>query len=320
MFILYVPIFSSFRSHYPLLLLLLEKSAMYGCAPTHVSSSLAAYAHYCGSPITLQYDQKEKKYIKTTIQDFLSHLKGFSISMFLLGAIQSFAMISHFEPFGSFAGQPWYNLSRLLHPAQFGNNLVVGFIMQGYLFTATEGLITATILLTGYKCEHVMENAIMTATSPSQFWGKRWNRLVHSVLKRGVYIPLRKHSVPRQWAAAGAFLASGIFHEWLLTFVFQPLPFELGPNGECVFPLCYQPSLGGSTAFMLYNAFVIMIEYAVGGTKPVAMFVTHVPTPLRTVALIMLGLPVVHWFCDPYTISNFFDHAAICVPFIKAIE
>lgn len=292
---------------------------MYGCAPAYLTTSMASYVHYCGSPVTLQFNQKEQKYVKATMRDFMGHLKWFLISFSIVGLIQSFAYPSHYEPFGSLSHMPWYDPNRLFHPTQLGNNLIVAMLMQGYVTTAAEGLIAATVLLTGYKCEHVMENPMMLATSPSHFWGKCWNRLIHSVLKRGVYIPLRKHAVSRPWAAVGAFVASGLFHEWLLTFVFEPLEFEKGPHGECELPRCYHAPLGGSTAFMLYNALFVVLEYGLGGTKPIAMFVKYVPTPLRTAALIMLGLLVVHWFCHAYTTSNFFDHGKIALPFIKEI-
>ena len=292
---------------------------MYGCVPSYLTTSLGAYARYCGSPMILQYNQKEKKYIKATWLDFANHIKWFVIYLFTVGTIQSFALPSHYQPFGSFEDQAWHDPSRIVHPAQIGNNLVTGILLQTTIAMACEGLIVATVLLTGYKCETVMENPIFGATSPSEFWGKRWNRVVHSKLKRGVYIPLRKHAVPRALAAGGAFLCSGLVHEWLLTFVLRPLPSELGPDGSCESPLCCITPLGGATSFFLWNTIIIMLEYAIGGSKLVAQFVKAVPTPLRTVMLVMLALPIAHWFSEPYVMSNFFKHSELSLPLIKEI-
>lgn len=267
----------------------------------------------------LQYNHRESKYVKASLLDVASHVKWFFIYLFILGGLLSLLSPSHYQPFAKFEGQPWYLASRIWHPAQLANNLFLGIIFQAFITTAAEGLIAATVLLTGYKCETVMENPMFTATSPSEFWGKRWNRVIHSALKRGVYIPLRKNQVSQALAAGGAFLASGLFHEWILTFVFQPRHHEVGADGSCSAPHCYLTPVGGSTAFFIWNALIIMLEYSFGGSKLVLQFVKTVPASLRTVVLVMLALPVAHWFCEPYVVSNFFDHASIGFPLIKEI-
>ncbi len=38
-------------------------------------------------------------------------------------------------------------------------------------------------ILFGYKVVQGMRNPMLEATSPSDFWGRRWNVLVHSVMK-----------------------------------------------------------------------------------------------------------------------------------------
>ena len=62
-----------------------------------------------------------------------------------------------------------------------------------------------------------------------------------------------------------------------------------------------------------------MLEYAIGGSKLVAQFVKAVPTPLRTVMLVMLALPIAHWFSEPYVMSNLFEHSELSLPLIKEI-
>lgn len=56
-------------------------------------------------------------------------------------------------------------------------------LFQMYLVTFCEGLLAVTVLATGRRAETVMENPILESTSPSEFWGKRWNKVVHGVLK-----------------------------------------------------------------------------------------------------------------------------------------
>jgi hypothetical protein len=52
-----------------------------------------------------------------------------------------------------------------------------------YLVTFCEGMLAATALIFGKQAETVMENPLLESTSPSEFWGERWNKLVHGVLK-----------------------------------------------------------------------------------------------------------------------------------------
>jgi hypothetical protein len=98
------------------------------------------------------------------------------------------------------------------------------------------------------------------------------------------------------------FWASGAFHEWLVTFIFDP-------NAR-------QP-LVGSTAFMLWNALLIVVEYHVRDSKYMSRKMSTIPWPLKPGLVILLGLPVAHWLTDPYVRSDFFDHAALSLPIVK---
>lgn len=73
-----------------------------------------------------------------------------------------------------------------------------------------------TSLLVGYKTKQVMYNPILTATTPSDFWGRKWNTVVHGVLKGGVFKPTFRY-FGRTVAVFSTFLASGLLHEWILT-------------------------------------------------------------------------------------------------------
>jgi hypothetical protein len=86
-----------------------------------------------------------------------------------------------------------------------------------YLSSYCEGLTLATMVITGFKCETVMENPLMQSKSLTELWSKKWNKLVEGVLKRGVYVPMRKSGLSKFSASLGTFLVSGLFHEWLLT-------------------------------------------------------------------------------------------------------
>jgi hypothetical protein len=56
-----------------------------------------------------------------------------------------------------------------------------------------------------------MQDRPLSSASLSEFWGKRWNRLVQSHLKEGVFQPILRAGHPRL-AMLATFTASGAFH------------------------------------------------------------------------------------------------------------
>lgn len=56
-------------------------------------------------------------------------------------------------------------------------------LFQMYLTTHGYGIFTVTSLC-GVQQEPIMLNPIFESTSPSDFWGRRWNMVVHGMLKR----------------------------------------------------------------------------------------------------------------------------------------
>ena len=97
------------------------------------------------------------------------------------------------------------------------------------------------LLAGGHSPITLFRSPLLLSTSPQQFWGRRWNLLVHGLVRRTVFVPLKGSGVPASLASLAAFLSSGIFHEyaWLvafpgyapgtvLTFFILQLPFTLG--------------------------------------------------------------------------------------------
>ena len=73
-----------------------------------------------------------------------------------------------------------------------------------------------TIVL-GCDLEPVFDEPYLS-TSLQDFWGRRWNPVVSSILRSGIYSPLRgrsksKSGLSKFIGVSTAFLASGLFHE-----------------------------------------------------------------------------------------------------------
>ncbi len=83
-------------------------------------------------------------------------------------------------------------------------------------FTYGIGIISMVVTGIDFNVDDSMNNPLLTATSPSDFWGRKWNSIVHSVLKNGVFKPMYNFTSNRPLAVFSSFIASGLFHEWIL--------------------------------------------------------------------------------------------------------
>lgn len=190
-------------------------------------------------------------------------------------------------------------------------------LFQLYLTTYCEGLTFFWFVMTGYQTKPVMKNPLGGAKSPSDFWGRRWNLIVHSVLKGGVYKPLRKYGRSPTTAGIATFLASGIFHEWLVHGLFSTTC--RGPDSRSS-PSCYDPMYGGAMIFFLWQSILLAGEFMLGKTALVASLARTLPLPVRTALIIALGIPFAHFFTEPYVRSNFFRHGQMGLPMILQVD
>ncbi len=169
--------------------------------------------------------------------------------------------------------------------------------------------------MTGYQTNPVMKNPLGGAKSPSDFWGKRWNLLIQGVLKGGVYKPVRKHGYSAMIAVFATFLASGLFHEWLAYGLFRTTCMGFHRRDSC-----YNYLPGGSMIFFIWQAVLIVGEFVLGKTAIVTYLATKLPLLARTVLIIAMGIPVAHFFTEPYVRSDYFRHGQMGLPMILQIE
>lgn len=82
----------------------------------------------------------------------------------------------------------------------------------------------------------------------------------------------------------------------------------------------YIPDLGGSTAFLLWNGFLLILESLLWQLPIFQWMKKNLPRPVRTFLVIMLGVPLAHCFCDAYVHSNFFLHGQNAFPMLKIVD
>lgn len=267
--------------------------AVFGFTPKHATRSLGDFCLFFGSPLLLLFDEKHQKHIKAPPTRVLHHLMRFLGFVVLTGAYQSlFGILAAFPTFGGPRPEGFYALQRTMDPSVWKDSALSAILFQLYLSTFGEGLAFVTTLLTGRQTERLMENPMFESESPSDFWGRRWNLLVHKCLKGGVYKPVRSMGGSKALAVMGAFLTSGLFHEWLL---------------PCVY-FDYPNVFGVTSVFFAWQGMLVAVESAIGHTYPVQHLKKALPRPLRSILVILCGVPFGHWFSDSYMHSNFFEH------------
>lgn len=265
-------------------------AAVHGFLPPHAVRSVGYCAFYFGSALLIRYDTDNNVYVRAPWSSTLRHLGNFLILLILTGILQSlFDLTEGLPNFGDGPQPHWYSLDRVLDLHQYRHNLAYAILFQFYLTTFAEGLVAATQIVTGRQPEAIMDNPLFASESPSDFWGRRWNLLIHDCLKRGVYKPVRSMGGSAGLAIAAAFLASGAFHEWLLPVVMTEFPHTHGPT----------------IMFFLWQAGLVAGEILVlRSYKSTPM--RDWPTPVKTACVVAAGLPLAHWFCDSYVHSEFF--------------
>ena len=98
------------------------------------------------------------------------------------------------------------------------------------------------LLLLGYRPQVVFRNPLTEATSPTDFWSRRWNMLVRGLFHRTVFTPLRHRGLPAWVSALAAFFVSGAFHEYAFA------------------PASHGAAVGSLTVFFCIQAAVCTLE------------------------------------------------------------
>lgn len=278
--------------------------ALYGFTPKYATKSASRFVLYFSCPVILAPD-KEGELVKVPFSKTLQYLKAFLTLLFALGMYSSWMVT--FEhlcvySYDGYDGAPsaddnddWYSFHRFFTWQLYGNNLFQAILFQLTLQTYCTGLMFFFSLLCGSEIKPVMNNPVFASRSPSDFWGRRWNLLVHNALKNGVFKPARRY-VSKTAAVAATFLVSGILHEWLLIALHAPMAHQQvdaeqsGSGSQC--SNCVSVVYGSATIFFAWQGILVSIEALVGHWSMFTKLDKILPMPVRTALIIASGIPV----------------------------
>ena len=298
--------------------------SMYDTVPMGARRSLKVYVAYFALPFDMLFDGNTNMPKLATWDDVRNDATRLVLDASIIVLLCSLLSPFDYMPFGSYDVHQHATTADaatttttstmilgLFHWRHLGDCLVIAYFFQQGLslsFSAFGNLIQMTL---GYKCPTMMRSPIMMATSPRDFWGRRWNVLVHAVMKRGLYKPVRHYTNSSLFASLAVFVGSGAFHEWLVhaCFVYGRDDNRGTTTGTV--------RIGSQTAFFIWNFVVIAIERYVVRSEIFATYLKRVPKSLVPPLIVMTSLPVAHWFRDPYMYGGFFRDYEQFFPMIR---
>lgn len=293
----------------PVLLTFRCLEAMYGFSPPAVEAQVTNYMLYYGSVIEFIFDGETKHPVKSTAKEALVKAKRFLLFYFFLGILFSILEPCSYAPIDIRRDHSLEStVADILNPGHLANNFAVAYVTHVCLHTGTLGFGAAISLLAGIKTMDIADNPFFLSKSPSDFWGRRWNCLVHGVLKRGVYKPVRKTTANAVLAAVATFVASGVLHEYILSVITVD-----NDDPDAV-------RYGMHLAFFAYNAVVFTVEHLFSEAYIFRWSGRTLHPTIVSLLVVLSVLPVAHWFTDEYVSAGFYSDYTVGFPILVRIE
>jgi hypothetical protein len=166
---------------------------MYGTSPDFVETSMWNYCLYYCAIIPFRFDPKTGKTIKAERAEIIRKSTGLFWIYLLTMLAYSIVVPLEYAPFPSPKGGPqsWpSSFLDLFHWGYILNNFVAAYITSLSLTSASLGVGLGISLLTGTSTIDAMDSPLFKSSSPSDFWGRRWNLVVHDLFKvRRTFVP-----------------------------------------------------------------------------------------------------------------------------------
>jgi Membrane bound O-acyl transferase family len=287
--------------------------AMYGTSPPVVETNIGTYCVYYTSIMHFDWDEKTQQRKSITLFELGQSVWKALQSGIMLSAITSFMISTSFRPFASsnvVTTDYHLHFNDLLAPSHLANAYIAIFLVQctlslGFALTAlgdeARGL---------KRTKPFFNNPLLTSTSPSDFWSRKWNVMMHRVLKYGSFLPARKSFKFSVYSSmAITYVTSGLLHEYanMITFYHRQ---ELRNPETGLCDTCYVYHPGKTLAFFAWNAVVTILE------KPVTSILHHfnfpkLPLPILSTLVVMTSAHVSHWIYGDNVAANFFHHLSI---------
>lgn len=278
--------------------------AIYDVTPKYAMSSMTEFLQHFGFIQYPKIDPQTKQGIPVTVKSHFNCWLKYVKHALINGVIYSIFIPCSFQPFSP--SRPDTDVYIATDMKQLLNNLLVAVMVSWSLVFSMNGVGCIIQLLGGFQTEDVVNNPIFGSISPSDFWGNRWNKLIHRGLKQGVYKPVWAETGSRNLATMATFLASGLAHEYTWAVMFYASSHE---DEKYVAPF------GKTMLFFGWNGILLVVEHWVGRNRWSAI-VKPMPRILVSLLVVLTALPVGHLFTGDFRYGGYFDSLVTAWPMV----
>eukprot|EP00531_Pseudo-nitzschia_arenysensis_P010754 CAMPEP_0116136602 /NCGR_PEP_ID=MMETSP0329-20121206/11812_1 /TAXON_ID=697910 /ORGANISM="Pseudo-nitzschia arenysensis, Strain B593" /LENGTH=408 /DNA_ID=CAMNT_0003631481 /DNA_START=61 /DNA_END=1287 /DNA_ORIENTATION=+ len=282
--------------------------AMYGTSPPFVELSLSNYCSYYQSMVPFVWNSKTKKIEKITAGKLLRSLTERLIMFVGLSIYQIHYDYMPFEDTVSFTN---FSITPdLLSPGHLCNS----YLMTVLFYLALSNLFELSAFGTNAKgnvAEKLFDSPLTKSRTPTEFWTKRWNRMVHKLLKGGIFEPSKLCFQSKAAAMFITFVTSGLYHEyvWVTVFYDEDRPCTEGEK-------CYEFQFGRVTAFFAYTGMIMLLERPMKKLSVIKWMSSNLPTLVIAQLLVCLHT-LVKWYGGDWIEGGLFDDFSIMLFVIR---
>jgi hypothetical protein len=269
---------------------------LYDTVPSFATKSLSSFMWYFGATVEFNVDAGTQQVTRTSNQEIRS--KCATLVVLFLQCVALYTMLVPYN-YKLFPQRQITRVSDVFFWGNLCNNYMMGALTKTTVEFGMSVLGLLVSLCSGFSTANINIYPLTATSSPSDFWGRRWNTLVAGGLKRGIYMPCRKQGLSKPVAALATFVASGILHEYYLyATAFGGRSLSADQSTEIHL-------IGSHLLFFLWNAVVLILEGLLQGNALIGMMNKSLPTVVYSFCgrflSLMLILPLVHFFTDQFS-------------------
>ena len=292
--------------------------AVAGFSPVGVETSLRTFVIYFASNCQIVMDNSKSLSHPVPLKSNTGYLRkkgksSFNSFVFLLVLFSICAPVQFilFEE-RMLPNSMSHNIYELFQINHLLNNFVAALILQSLLTFGCEVIGFLIALLFRLQTHLVFDNPVLASNSAANFWGERWNLLVHGLLKRSIYKPSLRYGYSRTNAAMMTFLASGILHEYVWLIMFYDGQLLVSQELKV-----YEYFYGKSILFFGWNGAIIMCEQLLFSTQSAKKFDLLIPRYLKTALVLLTVLPISHLFTGDWIEGKVFAGYMVGFPLLS---
>jgi len=295
--------------------------AMYGTPPSPaVETSVYHYMAYYTTLVPFVWDSKTNSRTKVKRMELIYTILWLFVLFHVYSLFLSYMIYHNYKPFkgddDNVQLDQWNLTLDLISPS----HMVNGYLMCVLTFCNLAlgfGLTALGNKLQGYSTEPIFINPLFASRTPTEFWTKRWNIMVHRLLKYGVFFPAKRIVQSSQLSLLITFVVSGLYHDyaWLVNFYNTQ-------HNNCNDDTCHEyhtPLFGTKTLFFLTTGLIMLLERPVSKLPVVTTLAEKLPTFIISTLMVLVHVPVSHWYYGDWVVGGYFNQMAVGLWHIKKV-